>query len=45
MSVFWLPRRQISNEDDAKGIIENELKIQGLNWKNLKSRDQIENTP
>ena len=45
VSNFPLPRRQISNEDDAKSIIENKLKTQGLNWNFLKHKDQIENTP
>ena len=43
--IFYLPHMQIFNEDDAKGIIENWIKTQGLNWKILKFRDQIENTP
>ena len=45
MSAFRLPRRQISNGDDTDGIIENGLKTQRLNWKKLKYRNQIENTP
>ena len=45
LSNFRLPCIQIFNRDDTKGIIENGVKIQGLNWKLLKFRDQIENTP
>ena len=45
VSNFCLPRRQISNGDDAKGKIENGLKTQEPNWMLLNHKDQIENTP